>query len=65
MFRSIWIPDWLYNWLPWAAVLYGALGLLLCDGCLPLAVLAVLVFAYGCGVIAIRASYWSEDWGYE
>ena len=54
MHRDIWIPDWLYRWLPrWAFVVGGA-GVILGTSCFGWLTLSMLTAGYGGWVLVMR-----------
>ena len=58
MSRQIWIPEWLYRWLPRAAVAAGAIGVGLSGFNFALLAASMLTAGYGFCVLIVRASEW-------
>jgi len=61
MRRRIWIPKWMYRWLPVSAVVVGGWGVILSGFSIGLLMLSMLTFGYGAVVLAARICWmWAE-----
>lgn len=55
MKRRIWIPEWLYRWLPRSALVVGCLGIVLSGFSFALLTASMLTMGYGACVLVARA----------
>jgi hypothetical protein len=56
MTEDIWVPDWLYNWLPWAAMVMGLAGIASPRYAIE-AGLGLICLTYGVAVLIARWSW--------
>ncbi len=57
MLKRIWIPQWLYQGLPWAAVIIGCVGVLSATAGWALIAMSMAVGGYGAAILVQRATY--------
>jgi len=64
MLQSIWIPRWLYRWLPWASVVVGCGGLWFGGFGFVMMLVCLNVAGYGAVILTERSMYaWEEHCG--
>lgn len=56
MLKRIWIPDWMYQWIPRSAMLIGLIGAVLSGLSFGWLILSMLTFWYGVMVLMARSA---------